>query len=437
MSTQHTELILIVDDTPANLDVISEALSDAGFEVAIATSGERALQQVEYELPALILLDVMMPGIDGFETCKRLKENPKTRNIPIIFMTALSDVENKVRALELGAVDYVTKPFQEHEVLARVKTHIQLYSLTQNLERQVAKKSADLQASQLQLVRSEKMSALGNLVAGVAHEINNPVGFLFSNLQPAQEYVQDLFGLINLYQQKYPNPDPEIVEQIEAVDLEFLQKDLPQLLNSMKLGLERIRNISTSLRTFSRSDTDSQVLFDIRDGLESTILILKYRLRANETRPAIEVMTEYGDIPEISCFPGQLNQVFMNILANAIDMFDEVAQQSTFTELQAKPQIITVQMRLATPKVVEIRIRDNGTGMSEEVQARIFDHLFTTKSVGKGTGLGLAISRQIIEENHGGTISANSVLGEGTEFMIQLPCINSPDRILTRKLPVA
>ncbi|MBN8565058.1 MAG: hybrid sensor histidine kinase/response regulator [Leptolyngbya sp. UWPOB_LEPTO1] len=424
MSTQHTELILIVDDTPANLDVISEALSDAGFEVAIATSGERALQQVEYELPALILLDVMMPGIDGFETCKRLKENPKTRNIPIIFMTALSDVENKVRALELGAVDYVTKPFQEHEVLARVKTHIQLYSLTQNLERQVAKKSADLQASQLQLVRSEKMSALGNLVAGVAHEINNPVGFLFSNLQPAQEYVQDLFGLINLYQQKYPNPDPEIVEQIEAVDLEFLQKDLPQLLNSMKLGLERIRNISTSLRTFSRSDTDSQVLFDIRDGLESTILILKYRLRANETRPAIEVMTEYGDIPEISCFPGQLNQVFMNILANAIDMFDEVAQQSTFTELQAKPQIITVQMRLATPKVVEIRIRDNGTGMSEEVQARIFDHLFTTKSVGKGTGLGLAISRQIIEENHGGTISANSVLGEGTEFMIQLPCIS-------------
>lgn len=422
MSTQHTELILIVDDTPANLDVISEALSDAGFDVAIATSGERALQQVEYELPALILLDVMMPGIDGFETCKRLKENPKTRNIPIIFMTALSDVENKVRALELGAVDYVTKPFQEHEVLARVKTHIQLYSLTQNLERQVAKKSADLQASQLQLVRSEKMSALGNLVAGVAHEINNPVGFLFSNLQPAQEYVQDLFGLINLYQQKYPNPDPEIVEQIEAVDLEFLQKDLPQLLNSMKLGLERIRNISTSLRTFSRSDTDSQVLFDIRDGLESTILILKYRLRANETRPAIEVMTEYGDIPEISCFPGQLNQVFMNILANAIDMFDEVAQQSTFAELQAKPQIITVQMRLATPKVVEIRIRDNGTGMSEEVQARIFDHLFTTKSVGKGTGLGLAISRQIIEENHGGTISVNSVLGEGTEFTIQLPC---------------
>lgn len=423
MSTKTTELILIVDDTPANLDVISEALSDAGFEVAIATSGERALQQIEHERPSLILLDVMMPGIDGFETCKRLKENPKTREIPIIFMTALSDVENKVRALELGAVDYVTKPFQEYEVLARVKTHVQLYSLNQDLEYQVAKKSAALQASQLKLIQSEKMSALGSVVAGVAHEINNPVGFLFGNLQPAQEYVQDLFGLLYLYQKKYPNPSPEISAKIEAMDLEFLQKDLPQLLNSMKLGLERIRNISTSLRTFSRADADAQVSFNVHDGLDSTILILKHRLKANEARPAIEVVKEYSALPEIDCFPGQLNQVFMNILANAIDMFDEVAQQSCFAELNANPQIITIQTRLATPKVVEIRIRDNGRGMSESVQARIFDfdHLFTTKEVGKGTGLGLAIARQIVEEKHGGAIAVNSVLEEGSEFVIQLP----------------
>jgi CheY-like chemotaxis protein len=254
-------------------------------------AGNRPLE-IENELPTLILLDIMMPGVDGFETCKRLKANPKTQDIPIIFMTALSDIDNKVRALELGAVDYVTKPFQEQEVLARVKTHVKLYSLTQNLECQVAQKSAELQASQLQLVQSEKMSALGNLVAGVAHEINNPVGFLAGNLQPAQDYVDDLVGLIDLYQQKYPNPDPEIEARIEAIDLEFIQKDLPQLLNSMKLGLERIRNISISLRTFSRADKDYQVPFNIHEGLDSTILILKHRLKANENRPAIEVITE-------------------------------------------------------------------------------------------------------------------------------------------------
>lgn len=198
-------LILIVDDTPTNLEVISEALSQVGYAVAIATSGERALQQVDRRLPDLILLDVMMPGIDGFETCKRLKANPKTCDIPIIFMTALSEVDLKVKGFELGAVDYITKPFQEKEVLMRVKTHLQLSILTKNLEEEVARKTADLQASQLQIIQTEKLSALGNLMAGVAHEINNPVGFLSGNIQPALEYIKDLFGLLDLYQQKYPN----------------------------------------------------------------------------------------------------------------------------------------------------------------------------------------------------------------------------------------
>jgi signal transduction histidine kinase len=413
-------LILIVDDTPTNLEVISEALSDAGFEVAIATSGERALQQIERCLPDLILLDVMMPGIDGFETCRRLKANERTCGIPIIFMTALADTDSKVKALDLGAVDYITKPFQEKEVMARVRTHLQLHHLTKLLEMQVAQKNAELEASQLQLIQNEKMSALGGLVAGVAHEINNPIGFLNGSIHNAKDYVQDLLEHLALYQQHYPNPATQIQDNAEEIDLEFLCEDLPKLLDSMQGASDRITNISTSLRTFSRADTDRKVSADLHDGLDSTLLMLKYRLKANENRPGIAVVKNYGYLPEIECFPGQLNQVFMNIIANAIDVFDEMSKTRSFEEIEANIQLIAIETKVVS-KQVYIRIRDNGVGMNEEIKAKIFDHLFTTKSVGKGTGLGLAIARQIIVEKHGGVIDVNSEVGKGTEFVLTLP----------------
>jgi signal transduction histidine kinase len=420
MITTLTGLILIVDDTPTNLDVISEALSNAGFDVAIATSGERALQQIDRKLPDLILLDIMMPGIDGFETCRRLKANQRTCDIPIIFMTALVDADSKVRALELGAVDYVTKPFYEQEVLARVKTHLQLRQLTQMLQHQVEQKTLELQASQLQLIQGEKMSALGQLVAGVAHEINNPVGFIRGNLRYAEEYIKDLLHLVDVYQQNYPQPIKEVQQEIEAIELDYLRKDWPKLMQSLQTGIHRIQDISNSLRTFSRADSDCPVLFDIHEGIDSTILILKHRLKANESRPNIEIIKKYGQLQPVECYAGQLNQVFMNILVNAIDAIEESNQSKSFQEIQASHNRISIQTS-QTKNHATICIQDNGIGMSEEVKQKIFKYLFTTKEVGKGTGLGLAIARQIVEEKHGGRIEVNSTIGQGTEFIIQIP----------------
>ncbi|CBN56977.1 response regulator receiver sensor signal transduction histidine kinase [Kamptonema sp. PCC 6506] len=422
IKTGLTGLILIVDDTPTNLDVISEALSNAGYKVAFATSGERALQQVERRPPDLILLDVMMPGIDGFETCKRLKANEKTCDIPVMFMTALADVDNKVKGLKLGAVDYVTKPFQEQEVLARVKTHLQLRLLTQNLEQQVVEKTAELQAAQIQIIQREKLSALGNLVAGVAHEINNPVGFISGNIQPALDYIQDLFGLLDLVQQESANFSAAIQEEIEAIDLEYIREDLPKLVSSMQEGVNRIKDISISLRTFSRADSDRAVACNIHDGIDSTIMILKHRLKASDTRPEIQVIKEYGDLPQVECYAGQLNQVFMNILSNAIDALEESNSGRSYAKVKINPNQIIIKTELSEDsQQAIIYIKDNGIGMSDGLRHKIFDDLFTTKEVGKGTGLGLAIARQIVVEKHSGMVEVDSNLGQGTEFRILLP----------------
>ncbi|MEG3895399.1 MULTISPECIES: AAA family ATPase [unclassified Microcoleus] len=276
----------------------------------------------------------------------------------------------------------------------------------------------ELEKSQLQIIQSEKMSALGNLVAGVAHEINNPVGFLTGNLNEAKSTVQDLVEHLNLYRSRAP--ETELADHAEDIDLDYIIEDLPKMIDSMQLGCDRIKDISTSLRTFSRADKDYKVPFNIHEGIDSTLLILKYRLKANDRRPAIEVVKDYGNIPEIECFSGQLNQVFMNILANAIDALDESNTNRSFAEIKANPNRITIQTTLVNNQV-KISIADNGRGMTESVKSKIFDHLFTTKAVGKGTGLGLAIARQIVVEKHLGQITVNSLPSEGTVFEITLP----------------
>lgn len=288
--------------------------------------------------------------------------------------------------------------------------------------RELKQSLKDLQEAQLKLVQGEKMATLGQLVAGVAHEINNPVGFIAANISHAQGYVEDLNSLLELYQDIYPEPAPEIVDEIDSIDLDFILEDLPKIIGSMKVGTDRIRQISKSLTTFCRSDTSAKVSVNLNEGIDSTLMILKHRLKANDRRPEIEIVREYGHLPTVSCYAGQLNQVFMNILANAIDAFDELNEHRTYAEIKENPNRITITTELNDlGNRAIVRIEDNGKGMTPEVQQQVFEHLFTTKPVGKGTGLGLSISRQIVIEKHGGQLNCYSAPGEGTQFAIEIP----------------
>ncbi|MEG4326077.1 PAS domain S-box protein [Microcoleus sp. herbarium5] len=303
--------------------------------------------------------------------------------------------------------------------------HAELYTQTRKAARlaqaqtqQLEETLRELQRTQTQLIQSEKMSSLGQLVAGVAHEINNPVNFIYGNLSYTSEYTQNLLKMLQLYQKEYPQPSARIVDAREDLEIDYLIEDLPKILASMKVGADRIRDIVLSLRTFSRLDEAEKKQVDIHEGIESTLLILQNRLKHKADHPTINVIKEYGNLPLVECYPGQLNQVFMNLLSNALDALEMEMKKSDRT---AKNLAITIRTQVTDNNSVAISIADSGPGMSEDVQRRLFDPFFTTKPIGKGTGLGLAISHSIIVEKHGGKLSCNSVVGEGSEFAIEIP----------------
>ncbi|MDZ7956850.1 MAG: AAA family ATPase [Aulosira sp. DedQUE10] len=312
------------------------------------------------------------------------------------------------------------------------KANKELAEYNHNLEAKVAERTEEinrknhylqqtieeLRSTQSQLIQSEKMSSLGQMVAGIAHEINNPINFIHGNINHAHEYVQDLLDLVSVYQQEYPHTSDLVNNKVQEIDLDFLAKDLPKILDSMKLGSSRIRNIILGLRNFSRLDESEMKPVNIHEGIDSTLMILQHRLKENSNRPEIEVIKEYAQLPEVSCYAGQLNQVFMNILSNAIDALDEYKYQGN--SLTHNPQI-RIRTELKDAKTLRIRIADNGHGMIAQVQQKIFDPFFTTKPIGSGTGLGLSISYQVVVDKHKGQLSCESNPGQGTEFAIEIP----------------
>lgn len=288
-------------------------------------------------------------------------------------------------------------------------------------KRQLEQTLIELKRTQSQLVHAEKMSSLGQLVAGVAHEINNPVNFIHGNLTCIEEYSQELLNIVQLYQYHYPNPVAEIQDETDAIDLGFLQKDLLKIVSSMKLGTDRIRNIVLSLRIFSRMDEAEFKPVDIHEGIDSTLLILQHRLKNQPKYSEIQVIRNYGNLPLVECYAGQLNQVFMNILANAIDAVDELNEKRTVEERKENSSQITISTSVIDSEWVQIAIADTGVGIPESIQKQIFNPFFTTKPVGKGTGMGMAISHQIITEKHCGKLTCFSTPGTGAEFVIHIP----------------
>jgi PAS domain S-box-containing protein len=321
---------------------------------------------------------------------------------------AYEALENQVRQLQV-------------EISEREQAEATLRESQEKLKQQTEQLEAafqQLKQTQAQLVQAEKMSGLGQLVAGIAHEVNNPINFIHGNLSHTHTYVEDLTHLINLYRQHYPNPVREIASEIEDIELDFILTDLPKLLTSMQVGTDRIRDIVLSLRNFSRLDEAEIKPVDIHEGIDSTLMILQSRLKPTQDQHAIDILKQYGTLPRVECYAGQLNQVFMNLLSNAIDALEDKRKESSSTIDPAQIRISTAVLDCQT---VEIRIADNGSGMPEDTKKKIFDPFFTTKPIGKGTGLGLSITYQLVIEQHRGTVECWSEPGKGTEFVIRVP----------------
>jgi len=410
--------ILIVDDKPENLDVLSEMLRQCGHKVRPAISGKLALRAARKLPPDLILLDIRMPELDGYEVCRLLKADPELKGIPVIFISALTQAFDKVTAFECGGVDYISKPFQVSEVIARVEAHLKLRKYQQELEWQnerLERTLDELKAAQARIVQSEKMASLGVLTAGIAHEINNPINFITSGIMGLRSLLDDLMSVVDRYSTLNGATAEAALTEVDRfkreIQFDEVRGGLFEVLDNIQTGAQRAAEIVRSLRTFARLDEDEEKPADIHQSIDSTLIMLR-----NEYRDLITIRKDYGNIPYILCSPGKLNQVFMNILGNAVEAIKSKPTVASVEEIVIKTEVV---QKDGEPFVV-VEIRDTGAGIPTEIKDRIFEPFFTTKDVGKGNGLGLSICLGIVK-SHGGTIEFVRNRPSGSTFRIYLP----------------
>ncbi|AFY40349.1 response regulator receiver sensor signal transduction histidine kinase [[Leptolyngbya] sp. PCC 7376] len=417
-SSTTQEVIFVVDDNTVNLSMMSKFLTRVGYSVRVAKDGQSALKKIAYEQPELILLDIMMPGMDGFETCQALKALPETKDIPIIFMTALAETVDKVKGLSVGAVDYITKPFQQDEVLARLRIQLKLRALNKQIESQNAvlhKTVEQLQRTQTQMIAQEKLASLGNLTAGIAHELRNPLNFVINFAESSQELMDELKTEINNNVDQLPADSAANISEL----IGFLNDNAAA---TLKHG-QRASQIISSMMQHARSDNGIVEDVLINELIAEAIDFAYHSRRAKHHLFNAKIHQNYdSQIQKVQVLPAALSRVIINLLENA---FDAVHRHHELQNQESENSNYSPQVWISTNVLegnkLEIRIRDNGVGIPQELKEKIFDPFVTTKTPGEGTGLGLSISHDIVVGQHGGTLKLNLDLEEGTEFIIVLP----------------
>ncbi len=432
-TSQSTPLILIVDDTPTNLSVLASTLVNSGFDIAVEADGESAIAQVKSNPPDLILLDVQMPGIDGFETCQRLKANSLTKDIPIIFMTALSDTTDKVKGLSMGAVDYITKPFQQEEVLARVRLHMNLHFLAKTLEQQniylkneieqrleaeaqLQKTLEQLQSAQQQMIAQEKLASLGTLTAGIAHELRNPLNFVKNYAEGSVELTDELLEEID---NQFSHLDANILDYIKQMLV-----DIRDNAASIQRHSQRAECVIQSIMQHTWTGRGQRQLADLNALLDQAVKLAYHSRRASDNHFNVTIHKDYdASIGQLDVVGADLNRAFINIIDNACYALQQ-KQKHFQQELSNEREVFAPTLWVKTKNLGEaalICIRDNGIGILPQVIEKIFHPFFTTKPTGEGTGLGLSMTYDIIVGQHGGTLQVETEPGASTEFIIRLP----------------